>query len=143
MRLAAPTGGNRCKAAARFSASMVGATTTTSAKVHKLPRLKLGDSVYDLFCHGRGIQDQSELGRLRLFRSVCLSRHVGSPGSSRGAVDDFGWSEQTLIGELPTEVLLGHGRRDSPDESEKKVVVEPGHLFQLFRDRSTDLGLFV
>ena len=72
--------------------------TTPSATVHKLPRLKPAEPVYDYVCQGRDLQDQSDLGRLRLFPPLWLNRHAVSPGFSRGAVYDCIWSEHELFG---------------------------------------------
>ena len=66
---------------------------TPLATVLELPRLKPVEVVYDYVCLGRGLQDQSELGRLRLLWSLWLNRHAGSLGFSRGAVYDCFWSE--------------------------------------------------
>lgn len=59
--------------------------TRPSATVHKLPRLKPAEPVYDYVCQGRDLQDQSDLGRLQFFRPLWLNRHTGSLGF-RGVV---------------------------------------------------------
>ncbi|CAD5374233.1 hypothetical protein RA210_U50184 [Rubrivivax sp. A210] len=73
----------------------------------KLSRLKPAEPVFDYVCQGRGLQDRSDLGCLRLLRSLWLNRHAGSLGFSRGAVYDYFWSEHLLV-------FLANKVRDGP-----------------------------
>jgi hypothetical protein len=65
--------------------------------VRRLVRLRLVEFVHDCICQGRGTQDQTDLGRLRLLRALWLNRHAGSLGFSRGPVYDFGWKSNALL----------------------------------------------